>query len=166
MKTFIKGVTASRPSAPKLHAGDMYVFIDGGTLNLNDKFLTCFDDDSNKPLPRVCKSIYLHYALDGLLHRRETHRNATSSVPQLEGVHIVTEKANSTPVRPGSCCDGDSSGTVLGPLQSTVLDETWQLTFAQKRDLYGKDARPGCRTDGEASGQAKNNSDDETQRRQ
>ena len=145
MKSFFKSVATSRPTTPKLHYGDMYVFCDGGTLSLKDKFVKCFDDDNGKPVGRVTKDIYLHYSLESQLQRRDRLHNFTSSVMQLEGIHLLTAENNSTPVRSNLHCEGDSSGTVLGPVAAPNLNDQWSLPYGVKRDLYGKDARPDGR---------------------
>ena len=160
---------------PGLNVGDAVVLIDGGrTGNLKgmkrpwlpesnqdgDEDAAAGEEDvdaaaeTTDATPNVVTaSMHLFMDEQSVRLRRKLTRG-TMSLRRVEGMHILTHGSLSLPERAGKHYPGTNRGTVLGPVVFTAIENDWQLTVKQKREVYTKRFRiavggrnPGGETD-------------------
>ena len=80
-------------------------------------------------------SIHIAITEESLRSRKLTVRG-TASLKQVEAMHIITTASLCLPERSSKHFDGQSNkGTLIGPVQMGKLEDEWQATVQQKREL-------------------------------
>ena len=158
-KKMIQAVIQSRQPADSgecgvaLHHGDCFVVGDAERHGNTTALMSVFCTDEGAHLQKVTKTLYCHYSEENLHRRRDTVRG-NLSMEQTEHFHYVTANGLATNKRQRlHVPKSTTAGTSIGPMPLPDwknTDETWALTFKDKKTLYG-DARilPSGRPEGD-----------------
>ena len=150
----------SASSTPGLNVGDAVVLVDGGRPgNLkamkkpwlpeaqdggdDDAVVVAGEEDAadgaeagDGTTPKVITTSMHLFMDEASLRLRRKLTRGTMSLRQVEGMHVMTHGCLSLPERPGKHYPGTNRGTVLGPIVFTSVENDWQLTVKQKREVY------------------------------
>ena len=94
------------------------------------------DAKRKTPLQKHITRLTLFFEENALQERRELTRGV-ATVDQLETVYIISKTALDLERKPRLNYSGTTAGSVVGPIVVPLASEQWQLTFAQKKALFG-----------------------------
>ena len=106
---------------------------------LNDALI----DDDGKPIKKAQATLYL--AKDEVSLRDRRDRDKGAYLHQLEFVRIVTADPLATlPEKPRLHFSGSNRGDLVGPVALPKTESMFHVTWGEKKDMLGKDARIKC----------------------
>ncbi|CAE7822139.1 unnamed protein product [Symbiodinium sp. CCMP2592] len=122
----------------------VFTIFDGGKMGQGNHILNSFtmagDGVTCPGMPKASRTIHLAYDENSVAQRMEKHR-ASAQLQQLETIYIVHGVASQLQGlkkrRNRAHYAGTSAGNVISGVVLPPDSELWQLTFAEKKALYG-----------------------------
>lgn len=145
--------------AGELQPGEMALILDGGKHGnkgkltgpwRNDKDKNAknddedadednFDDDENSSNVGLVPSVlYISKTEESITAWRSRNRNTTLGVKQMEMAHILSAGRISLPVKNRKHYKGTNCGDTLSDVAIPKMANVWQLSWKNKKLLYGK----------------------------
>jgi hypothetical protein len=106
-----------------------------------NKLMCGLVNTEGRKLTRHCRTVHITKDEASLKKRRKLAR-MTTAIDQMERMYVVSREPLVLRTQKRALCDGQTNkGNWLGPVVLPTWSSSWQLTFGQKKELFGLQRR-------------------------